>query len=81
LGKEDKGIGWFLYEEEVKEVFRVCDVRRGVGERKEGILEVVYGRGMRVSELCCLKECDVDLWMDRVVVDGKGRKEGYVGFG
>ncbi|MEH7730542.1 tyrosine recombinase XerC [Bacillus safensis] len=81
LPKQDKRIPSFLYEEELKELFTVSDVSTPLGQRNQAILELLYATGMRVSELCSLKESDLDLSMDTVLVHGKGSKQRYVPFG
>ena len=81
LPKQDKRIPSFLYEEELKELFTVSDVSTPLGQRNQAILEILYATGMRVSELCSLKESDLDLSMDTVLVHGKGSKQRYVPFG
>jgi integrase/recombinase XerC len=48
------------------------------GLRDRGILELLYGSGLRVSELCGLDVDDVDLGSASVRVLGKGRKERLV---
>ena len=48
------------------------------GERDRAILEVLYGCGLRVSELCGLDVRDVDLEEEVVRVFGKGSKERIV---
>ncbi|CAM5569214.1 Tyrosine recombinase XerC [Bacillus safensis subsp. safensis] len=70
-----------MYEEELKELFTVSDVSTPLGQRNQAILELLYATGMRVSELCSLKESDLDLSMDTVLVHGKGSKQRYVPFG
>ncbi|HEU4480509.1 MAG TPA: tyrosine-type recombinase/integrase, partial [Actinomycetota bacterium] len=49
-----------------------------MGLRDRAILEVLYGSGIRVAELCSLDVRDVDLRRSVVVVMGKGRKERQV---
>ncbi|MDQ3985857.1 MAG: tyrosine recombinase XerC [Actinomycetota bacterium] len=51
------------------------------GRRDRAILELLYGSGMRVGELCSLNVDDVDLSSETVRVLGKGRKERIVPFG
>ncbi len=46
-----------------------------VGQRDRAILELLYGSGLRVSELCGLDLDDVDLRAGMVQVMGKGRKQ------
>ncbi|MFJ5963399.1 tyrosine recombinase XerC [Bacillus sp. NPDC093026] len=81
LPKQDKRIPSFLYEEELKELFAISDLSTPLGQRNQAILELLYATGMRVSELCSLKESDLDLTMDTVLVHGKGSKQRYVPFG
>lgn len=49
-----------------------------VGLRDAAVLEVLYGSGLRVSELCGLDVDDVDLVRSRVTVWGKGHKQRVV---
>ena len=45
------------------------------GLRDRAILELLYGSGLRVAELCALDIDDVDLSGGSLIVMGKGRKE------
>lgn len=45
------------------------------GLRDRAVLEILYGSGVRVSELCALDLDDIDLRQGSMVVMGKGRKE------
>lgn len=49
--------------------------------RDRAMLELLYGSGLRVTELCTLRLQDVDLGAMRLHVRGKGRKERVVPFG
>jgi integrase/recombinase XerC len=49
-----------------------------IGLRDRAILELLYGSGLRVSELCSLDIDDIDLRKETIVVTGKGRKERQV---
>jgi site-specific recombinase XerD len=51
------------------------------GLRDTAVLELLYGSGLRVAELCRLDVGDVDLHMQRVRVMGKGSKERVVPVG
>ncbi len=42
--------------------------------RDQALLELLYATGMRVSECCTLTVGDLDLFMDTVLVHGKGKK-------
>lgn len=52
-----------------------------LGKRDRCILELLYGTGMRVSELCGLNLDDIDYDHQSIRVRGKGRKERIVPFG
>jgi site-specific recombinase XerD len=49
-----------------------------IRDRDDAVLELLYGSGLRVSELCGLSPGDVDLERRRVVVWGKGSKQRHV---
>jgi integrase/recombinase XerC len=55
--------------------------RDAVGLRDRAILELLYGSGLRVAELCGLEVPDVDPEGQRVRVMGKGGKERVVPVG
>ena len=46
-----------------------------VERRDKAVLELLYGSGLRVAELCGLRPGDVDLRRGRLVVWGKGAKQ------
>lgn len=52
-----------------------------IEQRDHAVLELLYGAGIRVSELCGLDVDDVDLALGTVRVLGKGSKERVVPFG
>ncbi len=71
----------FLYPEEITRLFEAADSTTPLGKRDRGILEMLYGTGMRVIELCRLNLNDLD-WDDKEIkVFGKGAKERIVIFG
>ncbi len=53
-------------------------VEAAVAQRDAAVLEILYGGGLRVSELCGLRPEDVDLAQQRITVMGKGAKERMV---
>jgi integrase/recombinase XerC len=60
---------------------RLCELPpddEPMGQRDRAILELLYGSGLRVAELCSLDVDDVDLATARVRVMGKGRKQRQV---
>ena len=50
-------------------------VENSVAARDDAVLELLYGSGLRVSEVCGLGPGDVDLARQRVTVWGKGGKQ------
>jgi integrase/recombinase XerC len=61
-----------------REAAALCELPPGddpVGLRDRAVLELLYGSGLRVSELCGLDVDDVDLDAGMVTVTGKGRKQ------
>ena len=54
---------------------RLADTPRWVRERDDALLEVLYGSGVRVSELCGLSVDDLDLAAEATFVWGKGSKQ------
>lgn len=62
----------------VDDIFRLLDMpdkTEPMGIRDALILEMLYGTGVRVSELVGLNVTDVDLRGERILVRGKGKKE------
>jgi integrase/recombinase XerC len=43
--------------------------------RNRAMLELLYGAGLRASELCSLDMADIDMYAEVIKVKGKGRKE------
>lgn len=55
-----------------------AEVPEPVRLRDDAVLELLYGSGLRVAELCALRPGDVDVTKGTVVVVGKGSKERQV---
>jgi integrase/recombinase XerC len=68
---------------ELSELLEPAD-REGPGDpadrRDDAVLELLYGSGLRVAELCSLDVPDLDLGRSVVTVTGKGSKERQVLF-
>ena len=71
----------FLTVEEVSALLDVPDTRNSRGLRNSAMMEIMYGSGLRVSELISLKLQDVNLDANFVRVMGKGSKERIIPFG
>lgn len=71
----------FLSEKEVEALLEAPSVDEQYGIRDRAILEVVYGAGLRISELINLNLTDLNLKGGWVKVLGKGSKERIVPLG
>ena len=79
--KIEKKLPKFLQVEEILELLRSPDCSTFLGLRDLALLELLYGCGIRVSELVALNHQDLDLSESWVRVMGKGAKERFVPFG
>lgn len=93
----DKKVPRFLSEEEAGQLFErfespeheaaapvdgtKAEVRMFEQSRDRAVLEVLYGCGLRLSELIALERADVDLAHGFLKVTGKGRKQRIVPLG
>lgn len=76
--KKDKMLPHYLQKSEIEEMFNAIDTNKPLGMRDSVIMELLYGSGLRVSELCNLEYKDFDFSNKLVKVYGKGAKERYV---
>jgi len=67
-----------LNEKEMNAILALPDMREKLGVRDRCMLEVLYGAGLRVSELCNLRVLDLDTQRGVLRVFGKGAKERLV---
>lgn len=67
--------------EDINKMIDAIDVSRPEGGRNKAILEVLYGCGLRVSELTELKLSNLYLDIEFIKVTGKGSKERLVPIG
>lgn len=79
--KLEKRLPHFLDEPAVQTLLALPDVNTPLGQRDRAILELLYGSGLRVSELCALNVTDIDYSDGDVRVRGKGAKERQVPVG
>lgn len=66
---------------EIERVLSAIDLSKPEGERNKAIIEVLYGCGLRVSELIGLKITNLFLAEEFIKVKGKGSKERLVPIG
>jgi integrase/recombinase XerD len=76
-----RGLPKALREDEVDRLLRAVAGVDAVARRDRAILEVLYGTGVRISELTGLSLRDIDLVARRMRVFGKGSKERVVPIG
>lgn len=67
--------------EEIDQLIAAIDLSTPEGMRNKAILEVLYGCGLRVSELCNLKRSNLYLDVEFIKVEGKGNKERLIPIG
>lgn len=67
-----------IKESEIMMLFNSCDMTTPLGYRNYCLLEVLYGCGLRVSELCGLQIKDIDFSDLSIVIHGKGSKDRIV---
>jgi integrase/recombinase XerC len=79
--KVRRGLPTLLSVDSAREVVEAPRDDAPRGARDRAILEVLYGSGLRVSEVCALDLGDVDLAAATARVLGKGRKERVVPLG
>lgn len=76
--KADRTLPKFLYFEELDALFESINTNTVIGKRDYAILELLYGTGIRVSELCSLEIDSIDFYNNNMIVMGKGSKERYI---
>lgn len=64
--------------DEIERMLDVIDLSKDEGQRNLAIIEVLYGSGLRVSELINLKLSSVHLSEKYMMVEGKGSKQRLV---
>lgn len=76
--KISRNLPRFLFQEHMEKLLEAPDHSSQNGLRDQVIVELLYGSGLRVSELVNLNRNDVDLSSNLIRVWGKGRKERIV---
>lgn len=71
----------FLSVEEIERLIAELDLSTPDGMRNKAMLEVLYGCGLRVSELIDLKLSNLSLEIEYIKVVGKGNKERLIPIG
>lgn len=78
LKKEGSQLPRFFYEEEIKAIYDSIDYSTVLGNRNYALFELLYGCGLRVSELVELEIPNIRSDADLLTIKGKGNKERIV---
>lgn len=79
--KKEKKIPRFINYKGIDEIFNIPNIKTMEGQREKVILEILYGSGIRVSELVNIKIKDIDFSNKTILIFGKGSKERIAPFG
>ena len=79
--KQEKKLPKVLTEKEIKQLINSIDLNHDFGQRNKTIIEILYGTGIRVSELINLKLSNIFFKENIIKVIGKGNKERLVPLG
>jgi len=79
--KKEKKMPKFINYSGIEEIFNIPNIKTKEGQREKVILEILYGSGIRVSELVNIKLKDIDYNNKTILIFGKGSKERMVSFG
>lgn len=78
--KETKKLPQYVHYEDLRELFELPD-NSPAGLRDRAMMELLYGGGLRVSEMCSLKINQLIFPIRSVKVMGKGKKERLIPLG
>lgn len=76
--KIEKSLPKVLSVDEVMSILNQVDPKSDLGLRNQALLELIYGSGLRVSELLDIEMGDIHLNQGYIIVKGKGSKERMV---
>lgn len=76
--KKEKRLPHVLKEDELNYLFNSIDRSTALGNRNYCLLEVMYGTGVRVSELCSIEISDLSFSDSTIKIRGKGNKDRIV---
>jgi len=78
LPKVKKDLPKFIYEDEMNRFLNNIDEKSVLGKRNKVIFELLYGAGLRVSELTEIRITDIDFINAQILIHGKGSKDRLV---
>lgn len=76
--KIERNLPTILSIDEVVSMLETIDNSTPLGLRNTALIELIYGSGLRVSELLGIKTTDIHMQQSYVIVTGKGNKERMV---
>lgn len=79
--KKEKLIPKYINYNNLEEMLEIPNLDTKEGQRERLILEILYGCGIRVSELINIKIKDIDFSNKTILIFGKGSKERIVCYG
>lgn len=79
--KKESNLPKFVKEIDIDKMFEVPDISTKIGKRNLLIIRLLYGTGIRVSELVNIKRNDMNIEDRTIRILGKGSKERIVVFG
>jgi len=71
----------YLSPADIEKILNSIDLSNEAGKRDKAIIELLYGSGLRISELASLKPGDLELEAGFIKVTGKGNKQRLVPVG
>ena len=71
----------FLYTIYMQQQTALTVYQRKNALRDAAVIEMLFATGMRISELCSLRVCDVNLYERNILIHGKGSKERIIQIG
>lgn len=78
--RKEKHLPTILSLDEINEMVSAIDLSSNEGHRNRAMIEMLYGSGLRVSELVNLKQSNIYLDEQYMLVEGKGSKQRLVPF-
>lgn len=76
--RKEKHLPVVLSIDEMNAIIRAIDLSSNEGHRNRAIIEILYGSGLRVSELVQLQQSDIFLDEHYMLIKGKGSKQRLV---
>ena len=78
--RKEKHLPTILSLDEINEMVSAIDLSSNEGHRNRAMIEMLYGSGLRVSELVNLKQSNIYLDEQYMLIEGKGSKQRLVPF-